>query len=377
MSKVSINLLASAREASSNLPFSPRLLEQDLFQNFESIQLPDRCAIKNRSTKIRMPYMLNLDHVDLYGYKTLVKGNTFFNDEVLYPSFDPSKMQFSRPSPIDEQITFDKNTLSLVIDTTNYLKEIQLDEVVGVFSSEPSNFGSFMYRVVPKLQQCINAGLGDKTYLLHCPKWMVNAINVLFNRKLRIVPHYHQVKYKIGKLHLPSQSVYGCYLPFERISLFQAAARRTKGQGFGKKIYISRRSMSKSKPNFRILQNEDELVEKLSKLGFKEFCPELHSIEEQICTFRDAEAIVVNGGSALFNIPYALNAKYIIDLESSRDWIYAHSNLLYSVGVKFAVIYGSQKEDGFKQHRNWSINIEEVIDTAQSLDKATIASRSN
>lgn len=338
-----------------------------IFQDFESLQLQSNQVIKNRIVSVHTDFLFHLTDAEIFGYKTVFSKGNYYSDEILHDDFQPEKLGRSKHSPIEGQIFYNPEERTLNIDPHAHKKTIELDEVVGVFSDEPSNYGSFMYRVLPKIKYCLDLGMSDATFLFYDKPYMHDIIQNLLGVDLKVVSHKPNAHYKIKKLYLPTLRNKNCIYRPDCLDVYRNGARRIKTQGIAKRIYVSRRQMAKSKPNFRVMENETELVTKLEELGFTEFCPEQHCIETQIATFRDAEEIIVAGGSALFNLPYALRAKFIIDLESTNHWVYAHSNILWSVGAPFSIIYGHQLETGFNLHKNWRINIDEVLKRVERL----------
>jgi len=356
----SIDLDENKSKIDLKLDFSSRKSWQ-VFQDFESLQLESDQIIKNRNIKLHNDYCFEIHDANVFGYKTVISNNTFYSDEIGHDDFNKAKLQRTNFSPLAEQIVYNDKTNRLDVDTTLHRDIIEIDEAVGVFSDEPSNYGSFMYRVLPKIKKCLDLGLKESTFLFFDKPYMHEIIYRLLGVKIKTITHKHILKYKIDKLYLPSLRTKNCIYGPDCLDIFRNGATNVKKNGIGKRIYVSRRKMAKSKPNFRVMINEPALVKELEKFGFQEFCPEEHDIDTQIATFRDAEEIILAGGSALFNLPYCRKAKYIIDIESTTHWIYAHSNILYSVGVPFSVIYGSQLDSGFNLHKNWHIDINEVI----------------
>lgn len=336
-------------------------------QDFESLQLQSDQIIKNRVAKIHSDYLFHLKGAEVFGYKTVICQGGYYSDEISHDDFNLEKLTRSKHSPLDGQIVYEPSNSTLNVDSSIHRKSIDLDSVVGVFSDEPSNYGSFMYRVLPKIKYCLDLGMHDATFFFHEKPYMHEIIRILLGISVKTISHKPNAHYNIDELYLPTLRNKNCLYRPDCLNIYRDGARRVETKGVAKRIYVSRRQMAKTKPDFRVMENETELVDKLEKLGFMEFCPEEHSIEVQIATFRDAEEIVVAGGSALFNLPYAMKAKFIIDLESTNHWIYAHSNILYSVGVPFSIIYGQQLETGFNLHKNWYININDVVKRVERL----------
>lgn len=91
----------------------------------------------------------------------------------------------------------------------------------------------------------------------------------------------------------------------------------------GKRIYISRGKASR-----RRLINENKVLEKLCKEGFKSYFLEDMSIEQQVKLFSEAEAVVAPHGAGLVNIIFCRRAIRILEL--FPEWVSpALTNLAY------------------------------------------------
>lgn len=90
-----------------------------------------------------------------------------------------------------------------------------------------------------------------------------------------------------------------------RSTLLQGA-----GGGRARRLYLTRGS----RPNTRIVRNEDEVVAALEPLGFEVFDAGGHSVTEQISAFADAEVVVAPHGASLANLVFTTRPTRVIEM---------------------------------------------------------------
>lgn len=81
------------------------------------------------------------------------------------------------------------------------------------------------------------------------------------------------------------------------------------GFSFGERIFVSRKDTTK-----RGVENEDELAEALSSLGFKSVLMSDFSVKEQAKIFRNAECIVAPHGAGLTNLVFSTSRTKLVEL---------------------------------------------------------------
>jgi capsular polysaccharide biosynthesis protein len=127
-----------------------------------------------------------------------------------------------------------------------------------------------------------------------------------------------------------------------------------------RRIYMSRRNQK-----IRTMLNEAALEAELVARGFHIIEPEALPLADRIRVIRDAEVIVCPGGSGLFNLVFANNAKLVLDIEASKTWIFAHTRLMNSLELPHLVLIGDQVQNG-NPHAEWTAPI---TDAMQALDQ--------
>lgn len=143
------------------------------------------------------------------------------------------------------------------------------------------------------------------------------------------------------------------------------------GNGSEAKVLPGANWQSSARAGFRSLENENELVAGLARMGFAEFIPEIHTVAEQISIVSQARIIGCPGGSGLFLSLFAKKADLIVDIEPSASWLHAHANVLASSGRCFAVLQGMmiKGEDNMPQnlHANWRVDVSTLLDGLKAL----------
>jgi capsular polysaccharide biosynthesis protein len=84
---------------------------------------------------------------------------------------------------------------------------------------------------------------------------------------------------------------------------------------FGDKIYISREG-----EKLRFVENEEEIMELLTKYGFKKVKMQNYSYQEQIQICHNAKYIIGPHGAGLTNILFMKNNSYVLELSTKQDY---------------------------------------------------------
>jgi capsular polysaccharide biosynthesis protein len=238
-------------------------------------------------------------------------------------------------------------------------------------SEEPSNYGSWIFRVLPKLHTLATLNLCQPLRYLAwagLPTFR-EYLRILGIADEQIIQHEPQhVIYNVDQLIVPSLRNNQAFLDPESVSLFarlrdQLGAPRKPGA----RIYVSRLLQSRTNSS-RVMQNEPELVERLAALGFRIVTPEALSVAEQVLAFSTAEMVVGPSGSGMFNVVFCRPGTRIIDIESEPHWIHAHRSLFASCGLQFGIFVGKTVDHDFREHhRPWTVNIQALLARIKSF----------
>jgi capsular polysaccharide biosynthesis protein len=231
-------------------------------------------------------------------------------------------------------------------------------------SLEPANYGSFLFRVLPKLHAI-------KQLNLHEARFLAYVSNPLFLEYLRcagidtsqVIPHLPRNAYHFDRLFVPSIRNHQGFLDMETLELFaDIRGRLGTTQNKQRRIYVSRLAHSARRKHGRIMLNEAELISALRARDFEIVEPETRAPLEQIRIFTSAGMVVGPSGSAMFNVVFSHPGTKIIDIESERDWIWAHTNLFSSCGHAYGIFEGKIEDiSAPAPHRPWRVNIPALL----------------
>jgi capsular polysaccharide biosynthesis protein len=310
------------------------------------------------------------------GFRTVLsRDGFFFNDDSLSGAARQEEFlaRLAEPDPLNEETGLRRNGQgSFFLDSGDRPVEQIPGTTVLLSSAEPSNYGSWLFRVLPKLQTLRPFNL-DSTV-----RFLVWAELPTFREYLRllgvpgerIIDHKPKnVVYELERAIVPSIRNNQAYLDAESLALYgglrsQLGVERQPGQ----RIYVSRLQQSQH-GSTRTMQNEAELIARLETMGFRIVCPEKLSVPEQIRTFSSAEMVVGPSGSGMFNIVFCHPGTKIIDIESEPHWIHAHLCLFASCGLRFGIFVGKAVNTDFTtHHKPWRVNIEALIDCIRGFD---------
>jgi capsular polysaccharide biosynthesis protein len=233
-------------------------------------------------------------------------------------------------------------------------------------SHEPSNYGSWLFRVLPKLHTLTQVHLEEPLrYLvwIGLPSFM-EYLNLLDIPDEQVISHDPtNTIYQLDRVIVPSMRNNQAYLDPESVALF-ARLRERHGVPVqrGVRIYVSRVQHSQNGGSERIMQNEPELVQRLANLGFRIVEPESLTVPEQIMAFSSAEMVVGPSGSGMFNVVFCHPRTKIIDIESEPHWIHAHRCLFSSCGLRYGIFVGNALDRRFEvHHQPWNVNIDALV----------------
>jgi capsular polysaccharide biosynthesis protein len=95
---------------------------------------------------------------------------------------------------------------------------------------------------------------------------------------------------------------YSGYVPTKILEFFEHKLMPDRARSTDKLIYISRK-----KAGVRRVINEDDVISSLQKSGFKDYCLEDLSFQEQIELFYDARIVVGPHGAGFTNLLFSKN----------------------------------------------------------------------
>jgi capsular polysaccharide biosynthesis protein len=304
------------------------------------------------------------------GFRTVLSENGFFfnDDSVIGPE---ERRRFltdlAMPYPLSEETGLRPAGAvdRFALDPGDRITQRVEGTAVLLSSQEPPNYGSWLFRVLPKLHTLAQINLCQPL------RYLVWAEIPTFQEYLRLLDIsddqiiHHDPKsiiYHVDRVIVPSIRNNQAFLDPESLTLFAKLRDRLGGpQQPGERIYVSRILQSQNGSS-RDMLNEAELVERLVDLDFRIVAPETLSVPEQILAFSSAEMVVGPSGSGMFNVVFCHPGTKIIDLESEPHWIHAHVSLFASCGLRYGIFVGRAVDRDFREHHKpWKINIDALI----------------
>ena len=317
----------------------------------------------------------NIRQIGSRGY--LTADGHFFCDEVFTSDAeqqrhldrlaqpDPFWNEYSglAPSTGPAQFTFDSQGRS-----TQHLK----GETVSLCSVEGTNFGSFMFRVLPKLAGIADLVQDRRVLVPWSTGTMRDLLLMAGLSQAQIVQQDRSVIYTMDRAIVPAlRNPHGLLDP--RTVAFYAALRERHGtQTGGRRVYVSRlgwNEMAKDSVSatHRVMINEAELANRLEAHGFQIIRPHAMTMQQQIEAFSAADLVVGAAGSAMFNAVFCRPGTRLIDIESEPHWIFAHMNLFGSCGLDYGIFEGKTlNRDSTTPHKPFSVNIDALLERALS-----------
>ena len=313
------------------------------------------------------------------GFRTiLLNDGRFFNDDSIPGDHRRSEFldALAMPDPLNEETGLRRleTSKSFILDFRGRQVKRIPGTTVLLSSAEPSNYGSWLFRALPKLETLKRFSIDESV------KFLVWAGQPTFREYLeivgvpenRVIQHDPQNEiYELHRVIVPSIRNNQAFLDAESLALY-ARMRGKFGipQESGTRIYVSRLSQSQ-RGSPRALRNEAELVERLREMAFQIVNPERLSVPEQVRIFSSASMVVGPSGSGMFNVVFCHPGAKVIDIESEPHWIHAHLCLFSSCGLRFGIFVGKAVDKDFKtHHKPWSVNIEALTERIEAFSLA-------
>jgi capsular polysaccharide biosynthesis protein len=332
------------------------------------------CAVYRSPT----PAAAAVDQACLVGYRTVLFKSGFFCDEIHLS--DSAREGFLDKLAIS---TAFENEDTRLIRTTGASGDFVLDDrgqavrdiggtAISLTSIEPSNYGSFLFRVAPKLATVRSLGIDcDQFVVWDISETTSQLLEALGVPPGRIVGHDTNAVTRFDRLIVPTLRNPDAFLDEESRALFRSFARDSAAPSDQSLIYVSRYSISKGSHSTRQMLNEGELISRLAAIGFAIVEPEELSFPELVQTFSGARMVVGPAGSGMFNVVFCRPGTKIVDIESEPHWVYAHAGLFASCGLRYGIFSGEvDPSDSQTVHRRWHVNVEALIDRVQSFRHA-------
>lgn len=315
-----------------------------------------------------------LNDARLVGYRTVISGEAFCDDEILLGGAGPrdaflDKLADANPFLNEEtglrRVDGDRFTLEIGQRSERHFP----GSTVVLCSHEPSNYGSLLFRVLPKLVTLGQLGLSHLPVIAWAwPAPYQRLLELCGVMPGQLIQHDLASVTHLDRAIMPSLRNPNAFLDRESHALMQTLSDQFEPEQLGRRIYVSRLKHGKVSGSTRIMLNEDKLVERLAALNFEVIEPERLSVEEQIATFASADMVVGPSGSAMFNTIFCRPGTKIVDIESEPHWIYAHAGLFASCQLRYGLFVGrADPADARPVHRQWTVDVEPLMDCLASF----------
>lgn len=324
-------------------------------------------------------FVARAQNARVVGFRTvLLNDGRFFNDDSI--AGEEKRKEFLRtlsmPDPLNEE-----TGLRRVEGGGAFKLELngrQVQRIAGttilLSSAEPSNYGSWLFRVLPKVEMIKRFSLDREASFLvwaGLPTFQ-EYLQILEVPEDRIIQHDPKnVVYQLDRAIVPSIRNNQAFIDGESLGLFEKMRNKFGDRReAGKRIYVSRLSKS-NLGSSRIMQNEAALIERLKGMAFQIVNPEELSVPEQIRVFSSASMVVGPSGSGMFNAVFCYPGTKVIDIESEPHWIHAHLCLFASCGHRFGIFVGKAADKDFRtHHKPWNVNIDALVERIKDFSLA-------
>ena len=239
---------------------------------------------------------------------------------------------------------------------------------------EPTNWGRWISTVVPKITQFRQYGSGRKLLCVVSLPWQRQLLRRLGVQDHEVVEHDVGGAYRCRDLATVEYNVTNMTVSTIERNIFwrlRDQCIKDAGDGVslphgGRDIFISRLTTSRRHPEYRVLQNEIELIDAMQSLNFDVVEPETLSFREQVAVFGNARSLLCLGGAAIYNAVFCRDDARFISLESSDAFLNPHTNLLSSLGLRYGMILGTQDSADLRPvHRRWTVDVAQTIETVK------------
>jgi capsular polysaccharide biosynthesis protein len=330
--------------------------------------------IKSAVYKSPPAFCIAANNVKLIGYRTLIIQDRYFCDDEMSLSKEDIERKLS---VLTKSGSFENEDTGLSRISS---EEFELDEStfdhrslsglhVILGSHEPSNYGSFLFRVLPKILSIKDHGLHDVPAVVWAQiEPFIVLLELCGIKRANIVQHQTKCITSIDRVVFPSLRNPHGYLDARSRDFFTWIGDKVGRSKLKRKIYVSRQGHARAGGSSRVMLNEGDLILALSSLGFEIIEPEKLSIIDQIKTFNSADFVIGPSGSAMFNCVFCSPGTKVIDIESEPHWIYAHTGIFSSCGLEYSIVTGmADRTDERPVHKQWNVNIDSLLKLINSM----------
>lgn len=322
-----------------------------------------------------IPYTLTFDDVFLCGYRSFIKDNMVyldfnFRDEERRQTFIE---KLRDPDPFEREdmnleIQPQKSEISISYDDKNIV-DIEKPCIV-LSSTEPSNYGSFLFRVLTKLASLNRDSIANMPVLSPIINRNTRELLEIFGvNSSNIIRHDTKLLYRMKRAVVPSIRCEEGFLDHEAVALFSRIRREYETRVTNRRLYISRDKLNKElEVPYREMINEEQVIDFMSRRGFEILDPRDLSSADVIRKFAEASIVVGPSGGGLFNCAFCQPGTKVIDIESEANWLWTHSGFFASLQLDYGIVVGRiDPSDRRTVHKRWTLDLRALEDGLRSF----------
>lgn len=308
-------------------------------------------------------------NVALVGYRTFLSTDGTYNNDETCPDkgrLDDLISFLGRPEQhFHEQTGFvaTDELGAYKVNTAN--KQIfKIDQtVISLTSDEAPNYGSFLYRLLPKV---VDIAKLDTTLKILVPIEGASIRQFLLMAGIdesRLIRQYVEHVYLLDRVIVPSMRNQDLWFDDESLSVFDNIRLRFGEGRRDRRIFLSRKDFQRTtSAHGRAMRNEEALRNALEARKFEIIEPQKFTAAEQVRLFSSASMIVSPSGSGLFNSVFCYPGTRLIDIESEPHWVHGHVRMFGSRGLNYGVFEGRPDNYSFeKPHQPFTVDIPRLV----------------
>lgn len=320
-------------------------------------------------------FVLSLSDAKLVGYRSLVSKTGFVtnDDSTMFVGDDTFLKYLSDiENPFHNEDTgfsrVDESGALAMPPSTN--PDVVVDQrCICICGHEPANYGSFLFRALPKLATVKKYDIGGGPIIAYVNSSSAERLlEIAGVAPDRVIRHNTKLVYQLKKVLVPSVRNNQAFLDEDTRAFISNIRESVAPSRTGSRaIYVSRRRFNSGGASTRIMLNEEDVEARMGKIGLEVIYPEKMTVEDQIKTFASADLVVGPSGSALFNAIFCRPGTRLLDMESEPWWLHAHMCLFSSCDLDYGFHIGSVSEGDGNPHRQWSADVDVLGDRVADM----------
>lgn len=228
---------------------------------------------------------------------------------------------------------------------------------------EPKNYGSFLFRFLPKLLFLKEIVSNPACIVVPCRTAQIMEMCSIIFPCSKIIECEECIGIRFKSLNIISSFDSEGFFSKKALSMMRDLVRSNSCDiSKPKKIFVSRLHQKILRPHYRPLINENDLLAICKDNGFEIFYPELHTVRSQMSIFESCEVIAGISGSGMLNSVFANNVQKIIDYEVHAHTVRAHSKTYSSIGSKYIFVFGKPTTSDYI-FGPWELNTSLICDS--------------